>query len=304
MEIGLALPSQSGWEVAAALARRAEWLGLSPLWVFDHGEPLTGLDPLTTLAGLSRATAGVGLGVTLLAPLRPPAVVAKALATSDLLSGGRIRVAMSTGRQPSQAAAEAAAAELLGEAVQVMRGAFGGGPFTYHGHHLRVDALRCRPRPHQRPGPPIWIAGSEPRLMATAARHGDGWMPDGSSGTLEDYRSARAALDHACVEAARDPVSVPSCVRRAVLVGRSEDDLRRRWEGAGPTLSEWSDGSPTLDDYRRGRLVGTVEQVGEQVAAWREAGVATLLLDLVTLAFTETTYDDVDLVASAVLSGR
>ena len=195
------------------------------------------------------------------------------------------------------------AAEQLGEAVQITRGAFGGKPFTFHGRHLRVDALRCRPPPRQRPGPPVWVVGSERRIMAVAARHGDGWMPDGSSGTVEDYRAARAVLDQACVEAAREPAGVAGAVRRAVLVGRSEEDLRRRWRRTGPALGS-PGGPPGLEEYRRGRLVGTVEQVAEQVTAWRESGVAMLILDLAALALTETTDDDVDLVVSAALSGR
>ena len=308
MRIGLALPLEAGWEWLSARARRAEGLGLSSVWLADGGEPLSRLDPLMALAGLSRATTTVELGATLDPLLRPPAVAAKALATSDLISAGRLQLAIDAGGHPAGGGADAA--EQLAELVQVMRGAFGGGPFTFHGRHLSTHSLRCRPLPRQRPAPPLWIVGSERRVVEVAARHGDGWMPGGSSGTPEEYRSLRQALDQACAEAARDPAAVAGGVRRAVLVGDSEADVRRRWERAAakapPAGSPggWPGPTTTLDGYRRGRLVGTVEQVSQQVAAWRAAGVATLVLDPGALAFPETTNDDVDLLSSAALSGR
>lgn len=232
------------------MARRAEALGVASLWLADpdpagpdpgvegrEAPAHDGIEPLTALAALAKVTSGPRLGVLLRTGMRPPAVVAKALSTTDILSGGRVIVGLS--ERPD---AEAGEADRLGEALHVLKGAFEGGPFTFEGRHHRVGALRCRPRPLQSPGPPIWISGSGAPLLATVARHGDGWGPAGSIGTIEEYRHLASDLDHACEEAGRDPAGVTRFVGRK-LPG------------------------------------GTPAQVAEHVAAWEECGVTTLIFD-------------------------
>lgn len=293
MEIGLVL-GHHRWDAVVAWARRAESLGLASVWLGEHhpwdeDSPGPGLEPLTALAGLARATTRLRLGALLSLRGRPPAVVAKALATTDRLSDGRLTLAIGAGgEQPGSAAA----GERLGEAVQVMRGAFGGGPFTFEGRHYRVHELRCRPRPLQPAGPPVCVAGGE-EVLAAAAGYGDGWMYDEWEGTLDSYRSLSEALDRACEERGRDPADLPRAACRRVLVTESEADVRRRWDGLGA--------GPASGPHRR-HLVGTPEQVREQVLAWEEAGVATLILHIGALAWTSTSGDDLDLVASAVSS--
>ncbi len=286
---------QHRWEVVVGWARRAESSGLASLWLGEHpasdqarGTP--GLEPVTALAGLARATTRLGLGGLLTLRGRPPAVLAKALATTDRLSDGRLVVAIGTGGGRS---GSPRGSEQLGEAVQVMRGAFGGGPFTFEGRHYRVAALRCRPRPLQQPGPPVWVTGGE-EVLAVAARHSDGGGYDEWEAGVDAYRSVAGALDRACEELGRDAAGLRRVVCRRLVVGESEADLRRRWEGlGGGTPSGWR---------RNGHLVGTPDQVREQVLAWERAGVATLILHPGALAWTSTSGDDLDLMASAVSS--
>ncbi|MDQ3681107.1 MAG: LLM class flavin-dependent oxidoreductase [Actinomycetota bacterium] len=270
MEIGLALPRFDRWERLADMARRAEALGVTSLWLADPDAALggraapayDGIEPLTALAGLAEVTYGPRLGVLLRTGMRPPAIVAKALATTDVLSGGRVIVGLSEGPD-----ADAGEADGLAEAMQVMKGAFEGGPFTFSGRHHRVEALRCRPRPLQRPGPQVWISGSGAPLLAAVARHGDGWGPAGHTGTIEEYRRLAVALDQACEKAGRDPGGVTRFVSREVPVG-------------------------------------TPAQVAEHVAAWEECGVATLIIDGGTLALPFGDHPDhqLETVASAVSS--
>jgi len=243
VQIGLVLPSHGRWKEVAELASGAERLGVGSLWLSDppdDSETGSGgfpLEPLTSLAGLARVTATARLGVLLRAGARPPTVVAKALSTIDVLSGGRVTVGLE--ERPDAGAAEV---DALDEAVQIMRGAFGGGPFTFQGRHHRCEGLRCRPRPLQRPAPPIWVSGTDRRLMALAARHADGWGPSGCAYSLEEYRRLAGELGKACEEAGREPGELHRFVCRAV----------------------------PADDA--GRL-------GGEMAAWAQSGVATLLLD-------------------------
>jgi alkanesulfonate monooxygenase SsuD/methylene tetrahydromethanopterin reductase-like flavin-dependent oxidoreductase (luciferase family) len=189
------------------------------------------------LAGLARVTTIARLGVLLRAGARAPSVAAKALSTTDVLSGGRVIVGLD---EPPVAGA--AVLDALDEAVQVMRGAFGGGPFTFQGRYHRCEGLQSRPLPLQRPAPPIWVSGSDGDLLTVAARHADAWGPSGSACTREEYRSLVETLAQACEEIGRDPAAIHRFARREVPV-----------DGAG--------------------------DLGEDVAAWRELGVATLMLD-------------------------
>ena len=303
MDVGLALPQPDGedqagrrlgWDGVVALAMKAEELGLASLWVSDV--PGARFEPLTLLAGLSRLTTTARLGtLSLDAGLRPPAVAAKALATVDVLSGGRLTV----GLRPSsiEEVVGRSATGQLGETIQVLRGAFTGDPFTFHGRHVAVEDLRCRPPTRQQPAPPIWVMGGR-ETFEVVARHADGWGPGSTVGTVDEFRVLTADLDRTCEQAGRDPLSVHRCLRLQALVAEDEVDLRRRWERL-PPLGR-SKGGPSLDDYRRRGLVGTVGQVREQVAVWREAGVSTLVLDLGAIRFGVANADDLPLAVSAV----
>lgn len=327
MDIGLALPhydhSVPGerplqWPTVVAWARAAEAAGLASVWLSDHlfaslegssgpeGDQ-EGFEAMTALAALARATSRVRLGTLVLCPhLRPVGVVAKALATVDVLSEGRLTVGIGagwfesgeTGAGPTSPARRERV-ERLDETVEVLRLAFAGEPFSFEGVHVRMQRMVCLPRPVQRPRPPIWVGGSDDRVLRVAARRADGWNAGGWSGTLADYRQRAAELDRACEEAGRDPGTLARSVNRLALVGEDERDLRRRWELLGALSVPGALCGMSLDAYRRDRLVGTVEQVGEQLADWTAAGVTALVVSLGALPFTVTGFDALDLVASA-----
>ena len=327
MDVGLALPhydhSVPGerplrWETVVAWARAADDAGLASVWLSDHlflsldrwgvrSGHEEGFEALTTLAALARATGQARLGTLVLCPhLRPPGALAKALVTVDVVSGGRLTVGLGAGWfEPEYAFAALefppapARIERLEETIHVLRLAFAGEPFTYSGRHLHLEDMVCRPRPVQRPGPPLWVGGRGDRLLGVAARAADGWNAGGWTGTVDAYRERAAVLDRACERAGRDPATVRRSVNRLCLVGEDERDVRRRWEALveGPAAEALR--GMTLDDYRDGRLVGTVEQVRDQLQEWSAAGVAELVVTLGALPFTVTGVDAVALVASA-----
>ena len=203
MDVGLALPqfdfSVPGerplrWETVRGWAGRAEDLGFDSVWLADHlfwdigryggrAGPQFAYDPLVALAALGRVTRRVRLGTLVLnAPLRPPTVLAKALASLDVVAGGRLIVGLGAGNfEPEYRAAEVPFARpgvrlaQLGEALDVLRGMFGGGPYTFEGEHYRAFEARCLPRPVQEPHPPLWVGGRGDRLLDLVARKADGW---------------------------------------------------------------------------------------------------------------------------------
>lgn len=327
VDVGLALPhydhsvpgeSPLQWSTVVAWAQGAEQAGFASVWLSDHlflsldrwgGEAgeVEGFEALTALAGLAEATSSVRLGTLVLCPhLRPTGVVAKALATIDVLSNGRLTIGLGAGWfEPEYTAAglpfppASARVERLEETIEVLRLAFTGEPFSYAGRHITIEQLACRPKPVQQPAPPIWVGGTGNRLLRVVARGAEGWNAGGWTGTAAEYRGRSAVLDHACETEGRDPATVTRSVNRMVLVGEDEQDLHRRWELLGASSTPGALRGMSLDDYRQGRLVGTIEQVREELAGWAAEGVTTLIISLGALPFTVTGLDDLEVMASA-----
>jgi len=313
VDVGLALPQYDysvpggaplPWATVRAWAQRAESAGLASVWLSDHlflsieryGAPPGdhgGFEPLLALAALARCTTTVRLGTLVLcSQLRPPAVLAKALATLDVLSGGRLTVGIGAGWFRPEFEAAGIAFERPGvrvgqltQAVRILKRTFAG-------------ETGFRPAPVQQPGPPIWVGGQGNRLLRVAAS-AQGWNAGGWVGTVGEYRLRLAVLERHCEELERDPAEITRSINRYTLVGEDEGDLRRRWERLRAFTPPGVLDATTMDEYRRGRLVGTVEQVREQVAEWAGVGVTTLLVNLGALPFSVTTADDLEMVASA-----
>lgn len=327
MDVGLALPqfdfSVPGenplqWSTVVAWANRAEALGFGSLWLGDHlfwdlaryggpAEPSGVFDPVVGLAALARTTERCRLGTLVLCgPLRPPAVLAKALATVDVLSGGRLIVGIGAGWYEPELTAAGLVLERpgrrldrLAEAVEVLKGTLAGGPFDFEGRFYGTTGARCLPRPAQEPRPPVWVGGKGgDRLLRLVAEHADGWNT-AWVWSHSDYRARVAALDRACERAGRDPATVTRSVGLYALVGENEVDLVRRFERLASRSPPGVLARTTLAEWRRGRMVGTVDQVREQLAGWSAEGVGSLVLCSGAVPFSVTTEDDVETIAEA-----
>jgi probable F420-dependent oxidoreductase len=326
VDIGLALPqydfsvpgeSPLRWETLLGWAERAEALGFDSVWLSDHlfldisryGAPPGDhgcFDPLVALAAIARRTRSVRLGtLTLCGPLRPATVLAKALATLDVASAGRLTVGLGAGwYEPELAAAglklEPPGVRLahLAETVQVVRGMFGGGPFSFDGSYERANGARCQPRPTQRPAPPIWVGGKGDRLVDLAGTYADGWNT-AWIWTPEDWAVKAARLDAACEKAGRDPATVARSVGQYALAGEDEADLARRFARLKELSPPGVLDGVELAEWRTGRLVGTVDQVAEQVHRWESVGVTSLVLSAGAMPFALASGEDVELLAHA-----
>jgi alkanesulfonate monooxygenase SsuD/methylene tetrahydromethanopterin reductase-like flavin-dependent oxidoreductase (luciferase family) len=299
MRIGLALP-QYDYSVAGERplqfhtivdhARLAERGGADSVWLSDHlfldlakyggsAQREGCFDPVVTLAALARSVPRVRLGtLVLLEALRPAAVLAKALATVDCVSGGRLDVGLGAGWY------EAEYSELgmdmprpglrldrLVDALEVVKGLLDGGPFTYAGEHHRAHDATNLPAAVQRPRPRVFVGGKGNRLLRIAAEHADGWNTCWVWRTLGLY----------------------------ALCGTDERDLERRFERlreqSPPGVLDGMD----LATFRVGRLVGTVAEVRDQVQAWEALGVDTLVLGVGAVPFQISDPEDVELLLDA-----
>ena len=326
MDVGLALPqydfsipgeSPLRWETLLGWAERAEALGLDSVWLSDHlfldisryGAPPGDhgcFDAIVALAAIARRTSRVRLGtLTLCVPLRPATVLAKALATLDVVSSGRLTVGLGAGWYEPELVAAGLTLDppgkrlaRLAEAVQVVRGMFGGGPFSFDGTYEKAVDARCQPRPVQRPSPPIWVGGKGEKLVELAGRHADGWNT-AWIWTHEDWAGRAALLDAACERAGRDPAAVTRSVGLYALAGEDEADLARRFRRLQELSPPGVLDKTGLSEWRTGRLVGTVEQVRDQVRRWESLGVASLVLNAGAVPFALAAGDDVELLAEA-----
>jgi probable F420-dependent oxidoreductase len=329
VRFGLALPQYDysvvderplSWTTVRDTARHAESLGLDSVWVSDHlfldigkyggsDRREFAYEPIATLAALARSVPRVRLGTLVFCEaLRPASVLAKAIASLDRLSGGRIDVGVGAGwYEPEYEAIgmdfppPGVRLRRMREAVQVLTGLLGetGGPFTLDGEFHSTAGARNHPTAVQRPHPPVFVGGKGDRLLGLVARYADGWNTCWAW-TPEAYAERRAALARECEAIGRDPASVRCSLGLYALCGENEHDLERRFERLRERTPAGVLDGVTLADWRRGRLVGTVEQVREQVAGWADLGVETIMLGVGAVPFHLGTVDDLDLLADAV----
>jgi probable F420-dependent oxidoreductase len=163
------------------------------------------LEPMTVLAALSTATERIRLGTSILiAALRRPVVLAKAVATLDVLSGGRVDLGVGVGWQREEYEAAGLPFEgrgrLLDHTLEVCRALWRDERASYSSPELTFDGVHAMPKPRQPGGVPIWVSGrSTNRLVRErVARFGAGWIPwgddaDDIAGGIGRVREAMAA---------------------------------------------------------------------------------------------------------------
>lgn len=335
MRFGLALPhydtslagEPASWQGVRAIARQAESAGFDSVWVSDHlfldwgkyggsSEPQAALECWTTMSALAAATDKVRIGsMALCNDLRNPALLAKMVASLDLLSEGRLEVGMGAGwYEPEYEAAgisfDAAGAriERLGEAVEIVRRLLEGEELVFAGKHYQIDGAICRPGPRQDPHPALWIGGKGDYLLKTAARVADGWNFSWM-GSINAYAERKHAADAACEAAERDPASLRRSVGAYVLAGRDDADLEARFERVaaatpdGVLGSKESPGSGvSWEEFRSTRIAGTTDEVVEQLGRLSDLGVEEVIVGLGALPFQVAAPEDVDFLAGEVIA--
>lgn len=216
-------------EVLVRYARDAEECGFEAIYLPEHIVLYPGAmigqtpippalaipDPLDTLAFVAAATSRILLGTgVLLLPYHHPVVLAKRLATIDVLSRGRMRLlTVGVGTLPGEAHATgvdfASRGRRADEAIDVLRLLWGGGEegVSFHGEFFDFDDLTCYPKPHGVTHLPIHIGGSSRPAARRAGRRGDGWFAGGM--LTPDERRAHLDLARAsAVAAGRDPAAL------------------------------------------------------------------------------------------------
>jgi probable F420-dependent oxidoreductase len=181
------------------IARKAEDLGYATLFIPDHfGDQLA---PVPALMAAADATTTLRVGGLVLDnDYRHPVVLAKELATLDLLSGGRLEVGLGAGWMRSDYEQSGipydppkVRVDRFEEGLAVIKGYLAGGPFSFSGEHYQVSGIEGAPRPVQQPIP-FLIGGGGRRVLSIAAREADivGINPNLRSGAVDKETIADA----------------------------------------------------------------------------------------------------------------
>jgi alkanesulfonate monooxygenase SsuD/methylene tetrahydromethanopterin reductase-like flavin-dependent oxidoreductase (luciferase family) len=271
-------------------AARAESLGYDSLWVNDSVLSPR-IEALTMLAAMAPVTDHVTLGTAALLPvLRRPVQAAQALASIDLLSGGRLALAVGAGfpgrfGRPVHDLSEvpwAGRFARLDETVALWRQLWAArGITSFRGKILSFEEIPQATPPYQPGGPPIWLGGATPAALARTGRLYDGWLPYPPDPA--DYRSGLAAIRASATEAGRAPGAVTPALFVSVLIAGSVEAGRR-----------------SLQDYARANyglaleeletiqavVTGRPEQVAAQLGRYIAAGARHLVCRIGTLDLT------------------
>jgi len=202
MKIGALVTATAQSGVLAEIARLAESLGYDSSWIPEHpiipvemktpfpaaadgklpGHYAQWADPFVALAIAAAVTRKIKLGTGIcLLPEREPLVTAKLIASLDFYSGGRVIIGAGAGWLREET-------EIMGtrfgirwkrmrEMVEAMRVLWTKGVASYEGETLRFPAVRCEPRPLQKPYPPVLLGAHGPKALERVARTYDGWFP-------------------------------------------------------------------------------------------------------------------------------
>jgi len=280
MQLGFALPYAGSWATPqnqATIARRAEDLGFASLWTAQRvlypakprndyppapGAPWPApfrslVDPITPLAYVAALTSRIRLGTaSLQLPLFSPVLLAKQLATLDVLCAGRLNVGVSLGWSQDEYAAMGVPFQKRGarfeQYLEAMIAAWTGG--SMDSEYVTLPPGEVLPAPVQQPHPPLFIGGYADAALRRTVKYGAGYL--GGNMPFDTIVDVLARLLRYAEEAGRDPKDL-QLICRGVTV-----------------LSD----TPAAPGGRP--LSGTVEQITADVARFADAGVTELFMDL------------------------
>lgn len=312
MDIGVLLPTgKAQWGAdgdpreLVALAVRAEQLGFSSLFVNDSLISPR-IEPLTMLAALAPVTERATLGTGALLPfLRRPIQAAQALASVDLLSGGRLAVAVGAGYpgrfgQPFYTLSEVPWERRftrLDETVALWREMWRGAA-SFHGEILKFDNIPPATLPFRSGGPPIWLGGATPAALARTGRLYDGWLPYPPDPA--DYQSGLLDIRKAAAQAGRSPDDITPALFVSVRIDSSIQGGRRALDD----YAKANYGMP-LDELEKVQAIvtGTPQRVIEGLGRYITAGARHVVVRLGALDL-HTQRDQLERVAALIPSLR
>jgi len=265
------------WPDTVEQATTAEALGYDSVWIAEHHFLETGYGPapLVSIAGLAELTETILLGPAVLLPaFYHPVRLAEETALIQDMTGGRFVCGLGLGYRPEEFSAfgvsRSKRRNYLEETIQLLRLLWTQDEVTWDGEVYQIENVTVTPRPD--PAPPIWLGGWVDSAIERAARLADAWFP-GPTADLEKLRSAHAHYASVLETVGRTPAVRP--LIREMWVGTTQAEIeegrRRLTHMYEDEYRAWGQENVAEGDFLADRaLIGTPEQVAEELDRWRD----------------------------------
>ncbi len=288
------------FEAFKRITLECETLGFHSVWMMDHLMltkklvrqavskglydhfylPKTVMECLTTVTALASLTEEVRVGsLALSTPFRNPSLAAKMLSTIDVISNGRLEVGLGAGGDPAEG--EAYGIEFLElnhrivqlrEAIEVMKSLWQRNKVSYEGKYWKLKEAECKPKPVQKPYPPITVAGGSPHIIEVMAMHADRCnFPTVWSMEIERYQTKLDLLRRYCDRIDRDFDAIEKSANLPILLGRNERDVAAQ-------ISRWKPTEVSPRAYKKACLTGTAEDISSRISEFIDLGVSFFFL--------------------------
>jgi len=292
LELGVHLMTYGAtWDEVAGYAQSVDRLGYDLLLMHDHLLATQGdlqqpfFESYAAIGAFALLTSRVRLGqLTGNNPLRNPGVVAKATASLDHISRGRMTLCLGAGSLPEEFPPHGLGDDSVGrrldaldEALTIVRGLLAGEEVTFHGAHYDFERVRHAPQPLQAHVPVIVGATGERKGLRIAAKHADYWQMTIGPGGVEEYRHKADVLSRHCDDLGRDPGSIRRIPAGFFILRSNEAEVRPAFESLASHF-RWS--PETRASIEGSTFGGTPERVVEQLAPFLEAGLDGLVISV------------------------
>ena len=212
LQFGVFITPDAGQaDAVVELSKLADLVGLDLVTFQDHPYQARFLDTWTLISVVAAQTTNVRLAPNVVnLPLRPPVVLARSVASLDILSGGRVELGLGAGAFWDGIAAlggrkltPGQSVDALAEAIEVIRASWNaaGGPIRHEGEHYRIVGAHPGPAPAH--DVEIWLGAYKRRMLALTGAKADGWLPSQAYVELGDLQGMNDAIDRAAEEAGR-----------------------------------------------------------------------------------------------------
>ena len=297
------IPVEDQWNRILGFAELIEDSGYDSIWVYDHfhTHPVvtqeSTFDAWTLMAALAAVTNRVRLGQMCTCALyRPPSLLAKMASNIDVISGGRLDVGIGAGWSKGEFEAygyrfppPGERLDMLEEAIQVLLAMWTQDEAKFSGEHYSVDGAINRPKPIQKPHPPLWVAGGgEKRTLRLVAQYGD-FANFGDN--IDEFRHKSQVLASHCEAVGRPYEEIGRTIHRMSVIGSDETDLRRKLDIAAGRRS------CTPEEFAEEHFAVTVPQAVEEMGQFIAEGCTDMILYFYDMGEA----DSVELFASEVV---
>jgi len=277
------------WPEVAAFAQEVDRLGYDFLLMHDHLLATQGnlqqpfFESYTTLGAFAMITNRVNLGhLTAGNPFRNPGVVAKATATLDHISNGRMTLCLGAGSLPEEFPLHGLAVgqslgdrlRALEESLSIVTRILAGDAVTFDSDNYHMDGIQHRPRP-LRPHIPVFVGATGEKVgLRIAARYADYWQMSVVPGNVDEFGRKKEVLERHCAEIGRDPATITNIPEGAFFLRETRAEAEAAFRAHAGHFAWTAESRNYMEDAQ---WSGSSAEVAARLRPLRDAGIGGLI---------------------------